>query len=79
MIRYLRLKEKKRDFYNKNKQEEKLPLEISNELNLYYVALSRARIKIENISPLLDSEISIDSNANKGIKINKHLEGILDA
>ena len=70
---------KKRDFYNKNKQEEKLPLEISNELNLYYVALSRARIKIENISPLLDSEISIDSNANKGIKINKHLKGILDA
>ena len=70
---------KKRDFYNKNKQEEKLPLEISNELNLYYVALSHARIKIENISPLLDSEISIDSNANKGIKINKHLKGILDA
>lgn len=43
----------KKEFYKKNKKDAKLPASILNELNLYYVAISRAKIKIENISPLI--------------------------
>ena len=48
--------DKQKDFYKKNKKDVKLPLEITNELNIYYVALSRARIKIENVSQLFYKE-----------------------
>lgn len=48
--------DKQKDFYKKNKKDVKLPLEITNELNIYYVALSRARIKIVNVSQLFYKE-----------------------
>ena len=72
---------KKRDFYKKNKKDAKLPLEISNELNLYYVALSRARIKIENVSPLLDEENNINDiyhNLNEINSFEAMLHGVYD-
>ncbi|MDE7314323.1 MAG: AAA family ATPase [Mucispirillum sp.] len=65
--------DKKKEFYKKNKKDTKLPLEISNELNLYYVALSRARVKIENISPLINEEDSIDKILN-----NKPVNSLLE-
>lgn len=65
--------DRKRDFYKKNKKDAKLPLEISNELNLYYVALSRARIKIENVSPLIE-EKSLENILNDNKPVNSLLE-----
>lgn len=67
--------ERRKEFYKKNKKDVKLPLEISNELNLYYVALSRARIKIENVSPLVYEENTFESLLNnKPAKSNSYEE-----
>lgn len=42
--------EKRKEFYNKNKKTAPLPENITNEFNVYYVALSRAKVELVNVA-----------------------------